>query len=386
MKILINVISARNIGGGFQVVYNFIIKTLEYIREDVEWYYAVSERLDFELSDDFKDKVVAGHYFVFPDQPDFRSTFWRVTKEMRQLENEINPDIVFSPLAPGYFFFKHTEVMRFANAWSTNATTYAWKTLPLQPKIRMWLYNIMQRSLLRRAKYIITQTETVKGGLLRVTNLPDNRIKVVPNVLPAVFLTMNRLHIDSDDKWVNVACIGGQMPHKNFDIIPEVLMALAKTYNLNNIRFHTTIPVTTKLWKRLESRLEELGYEERVVNYGNLDLNQLAELYRRCNVCFLPSVLETFSASTIEAMYFNLQTVATDLPFNKEVLGNACLYYEPLNAQSAAKQMANLLNDKIIQQQFCEEMKIRLQRFVDFQKYFNDTVDYLIAVANGEIK
>lgn len=50
MKILINVINARNIGGGFQVVFNFILKTQEYTRPDVEWYYAVSDRLDGYLS------------------------------------------------------------------------------------------------------------------------------------------------------------------------------------------------------------------------------------------------------------------------------------------------------------------------------------------------
>ena len=46
MKILINVVNARNVGGGLQVVHNFLLGTLKYPCFDVEWYYAVSERLD----------------------------------------------------------------------------------------------------------------------------------------------------------------------------------------------------------------------------------------------------------------------------------------------------------------------------------------------------
>ena len=232
MNILINVINARNIGGGFQVVFNFIIKTQEFVRDDVDWYYAVSERLDSFLSDDFKGKIANDHYFVYPDQPDFKGTYKRVKRELRELEDRINPDVVYSPLSPGYFFFKHKEVMRFANAWSTNATSYAWKTMPFKAKVRTYVYNIMQRALLRKAKYIITQTETVRGGLLRVTGLPADRVKVVPNVLPAVLQDINPMPLEADAHWIDFAAVGGQMPHKNFEIIPDVLVILDKKYHI----------------------------------------------------------------------------------------------------------------------------------------------------------
>ena len=385
MKFLINVVNARNIGGGFQVVFNFLVKTQEFARPDAEWYYAVSERLDSFLADEFKGKIAPDHYFVFPDQPDFKRTYKRVRRELRELEERIHPDVVYSPLAPGYFFFQHKEVMRFANAWSTNATSYAWKTLPFKAKVRMFVYNIMQRSLLRKAQYIITQTETVKAGLLRVTGLPEDRVKVVPNVLPAVLQDIDSAPQESESRWIDFAAVGGQMPHKNFEIIPEVLTILEKKYQLGNVRFHTTLPVESDVWKRIERELRNRGLEEHVVNYGNMRLTELATLYRRCRYCFLPSVLETFSASTIEAMYFDLKTVASDLPFNKEVMQDACLYFEPMNAESAAKQIAGLVADKTLQDELSAKMKDRLKHYVDFKKYYDDTVDFLVRVGKGEL-
>ena len=385
MKILINVVNARNIGGGFQVVFNFILKTQEYTRPDVEWFYAVSERLDSFLSEDFKAKVKKDHYFVFPDQPDFRGTYRRVKRELRELENKINPEVVFSPLSPGYFFFKHKEVMRFANAWSTNATSYAWKTLPFRPKMRTKIYNIMQRALLRKAKYIITQTETVRGGLLRVTGLPENRVLVVPNVLPAVLQDIDPTPLEADAKWIDVAAVGGQMPHKNLEIIPDVLRELTEKYQMTNVRFHTTLPADSAVWWRIENGLKEYGLTECVVNHGNMRLVDLADLYRHCRFCFLPTVLDTFSASTIEAMYFDLKTVASDLPFNKEVMQDACLYFKPMNAESAAEKLSQVTGDKNLQKELSAKMKERLKNYTDFKKYYDNTVDFLIKVGKNTL-
>ena len=382
MKILINVVNARNIGGGFQVVFNFILKTQEYVRPDVEWFYAVSERLDSFLEDDFKSKVAGGHYFVFPDQPDFKGTYRRVRRELRELEERINPGVIYSPLSPGYFFFKHKEVMRFANAWSTNATSYAWKTLPFKQKLRTKVYNMMQRALLRKAKYIITQTETVRGGLLRVTGLPKNRVFVVPNVLPAVLQDIDPTPLEADDKWIDVAAVGGQMPHKNLEIIPEVLYVLKEKYQLTNVRFHTTLPADSGVWWRIDNGLKAYGLTDNVVNHGNMRLADLAVLYRHCRFCFLPTVLETFSASTIEAMYFDLKTVASDLSFNKEVMQDACLYFEPMNAKSAAGKLAQVIGDKELQKMLSCKMRERLKNYTDFRKYYDDTVDFLISVGN----
>ena len=385
MKILINVVNARNIGGGFQVVFNFILKAQEYTRPDVEWYYAVSERLDGYLSDDFKAKVQKDHYFVYPNQPDFKGTYLRVKRELRELEDRINPDVVFSPLSPGYFFFKHKEVMGFANAWSTNATSYAWKTMPLKPKIRTKLHNIMERALLRKAKYIITQTETVRGGLLRVTGLPENRVFVVPNVLPAVLQDIDSTPLEADAKWIDVAAVGGQMPHKNLEIIPEVLRVLKEKYQLSNVRFHTTLPADSDVWGRIENGLNRYGFIENVTNHGNMRLVDLADMYRHCRFCFLPTVLETFSASIIEAMYFDLKTVASNLSFNTEVMQDACLYFEPMNAESAAEKLARIIGDKALQKDLSAKMKERLKSFTDFRKYYDNTVDFLIKVGNNAL-
>ena len=111
----------------------------------------------------------------------------------------------------------------------------------------------------------------------------------------------------------------------------------------------------------------------------------LAEMYRRCTLCFLPTLLEVFSVSTLEAMFFDLKIVATDFAFNTEVLDEAALYYEPMNAKDAADKIAKLIGDKELQATLSEKMKERLSLFDNYDNHFNAIKDFLVKVGNGEV-
>ena len=103
-------------------------------------------------------------------------------------------------------------------------------------------------------------------------------------------------------------------------------------------------------------------------------------MYRRCQLCFLPTLLEVFSASTVEAMYYGLPIVATDFDFNKEVLGDSSLYYEPKNAKDAAILFAKLISDECLQEECKKKMKKQLIKFNDYDAHFNAIKDYLVHI------
>lgn len=381
MRILINTISAKKYSGGaFQISQNFLIKTLEH--SDIDWYYVTSKDLDEAIGDKFR-QLMGTRYFVFPTQPDFRGTYNLVKRELAVLENEINPDVVYSITAPSYFRFKHPEVMRFTNPWVTHPNRYSWSMLPVSQKLKTKLYCLIQKRLMKQADYFITQTETTKHGILRITGLPDTHCKVVNNVLPAAFNNMDNTPI-TDEDWINIASVGNPVPHKNFDIIPDVVAELI-SLGFNNIRFHMTIPFGHPMEKVVMGRLDDLGLGQHIINHGRVTQIELGAIYRRCQFCFLPTLLEVFSASTVEAMYFNLPIVATNFPFNTEVLADAALYYEPQNAKDAARQYARMISDKELQSTMKGRMSRQLLLYGDYDAHFNAIKDYLIQVANKAI-
>lgn len=381
MKILINTISTKkHAGGAFQISQNFLLKTLEHI--DVEWYYFTSQDVDDAIGQKFAN-LKSTRYFVFPTQPDFRGSYKQVKKQVAELEVKIQPDAVYSITAPSYFTFKTCEVMRFTNPWVTHPNKYSWSVLSLKERIFYYLYGLNQKRMMKAAHYFITQTETCAEGILRVTGEPKEHVKVVHNVLPAIFKLVENTPIVEDD-YINIACVGAATTHKNFDIIPDVIREL-DNLGLNKVRIHVTLPSDEPTLKKVTAKLEKYGLGERLVNHGRLAQKDLAEMYRRCQLCFLPTLLEVFSASTVEAMYFNLPIVATDFPFNTEVLADACLYYEPKNAKDAADKFAKLIADKELQATMRERMARQLAIYGDYDAHFNAIKDYLIKVAKKEI-
>lgn len=381
MKILINTISTKkHSGGAFQISQNFMLKSLEH--SDVEWYHITSQDVDDTIGEKFAH-LKGTHYFVFPTQPDLCGTYKQVKKQVAELEAKIQPDVVYSITAPSYFTFKTREVMRFTNPWVTHPNKYSWSTMSFLPKLKQWLYCLNQKRLMKAAYAFVTQTETTKKGIMRITGKPTEKVCVVNNVLPGVFKTMDNTPIVEDD-WINVACVGAPVPHKNMDIIPDVIDELAKI-GIKNVRFHTTIPVDNPMMAKVVDRCAELGYKDRLINHGRVSQKELGEMYRRCQFCFLPTLLEVFSASTVEAMYFNLPIIATDFPFNTEVLADACLYYEPKNAKDAANQLAKMIADKEVQATMRERMARQLAIYGDYDAHFNAIKDYLVKVAKKQI-
>lgn len=382
MKILINTITTKkHAGGAFQISQNFLLKTLDSF--DVEWYYITSEDVDAVIGDKFLN-IRGEKYFVFPTQPDFCKTYKQVKKEIKELEDKIEPDVVYSITAPSYFSFKAPEVMRFTNPWVTHPNKYAWSVLSIKEKIFYYLYGLNQKRLIRRNQYFITQTETCAKGIQRLTGLPIENIKVVNNVLPAIFQSIDNSHINNNGEYVEIACVGAATTHKNFDIIPQLLFEL-KNKGYSNVRIHVTLPEDEPTLYIIKKGLEKYNLSNMLVNHGRLSQKELAILYKKCNLCFLPTLLEVFSASTVEAMYFQLPVVATDFPFNKDVLGDSCLYYEPKNANEAATQFVRIIEDKSLQEELKFKMNLRLVRYSDYDVHFNSILVFLKNVANNSI-
>lgn len=373
MKVLVNTISAKKqAGGAFQVSQNFLLRSLSCT--EIDWYYFVSKDIDDVIGTHFS-QYKNHNYFVFPTQPDFRRSYLRVKKQLSKLEDVLKPDVVYTITAPCYFSFRTPEVMRFTNPWVTHPNKYAWSVLSLREKIFYYLYGKNQMRMIKKAHFFVTQTETCAEGIRRITKEPQNHVKVVKNVLPAVFKTLDNSPI-CDTPFINIACVGAATTHKNFDIIPDVLKELV-AIGYDGIRFHVTLPDDEPTFRVINNKAVKLGVNQMIVNHGRLTQRELGDLYRKSQFCFLPTLLEVFSASTLEAMYYGLPTVVTDFSFNKDVFEDSALYYKPMNAKSAAVQFDKLFRNIQLQEVLKEKMHNRLSLYGNYDAHFNSIVDFL---------
>lgn len=378
MKIVINTISTKRLSGGaFQIAINFIKTSLQYADSDIEWIYWVSSDLDEVIGYEIKLQD-SKNYYVFPTQPDFLGSYRSVKHKLKELERDLRPDLIYTISSPCYFSFKTAEVMRFANAWVTNPNRLAWKSLgSFKSKLRFYFYCILQRYLLKRGKFFVTQSTTVQKGLERITHAGLDNIKVVPNVLPATYRNCSTEKFQHEDV-VNIISVSSTAAHKNLSIIPFVAREL-KNAGLK-FQFHLTLPADSDMWHKIVSESEKLEVTDYIVNHGVYSQSALAELYRSMDICFFPSLLETFSATLLEALYFNLYTVASDMDFNHEVMRDAALYFEPTDYETAACQIIKIIGDDSLKKSLKQRMQQRLSIYGDYNEHFNEIVKFLKTV------
>ena len=377
MKILINAVCAKkNAGGGFQIALNFVRTALKDTDKSVEWYFLISDHIADALNISESSNI-----FIAPAQPDFRNTYWRVRKIIRRIEKELKPDVVYSIIAPSYFIINSKEVMRITNPWVAHPNKYAEKTLTTKGRFRNIIYTYIQKFLIRKCKYFITQADYTADCIACIANVPRNNVHVISNVLPAVYKETDNTPI-TDNQWINITSVAAPFPHKNLDIIPDVLKELKYNFNIENVRFHVTIPDNSPVWRMIKQKLEDYKLIDRVINHGRMSQTELAKLYRSSQMMFLPTLLEVFSASILEAMYFDLKIVASDFPFNSTVIGDAGLYFKPTNAQDAADKIAKIITNDNLKQKLSKRMNERLSDYGNYEEHFEKTKQYLVEVGN----
>ncbi|BCA53558.1 hypothetical protein W02_06980 [Nitrospira sp. KM1] len=133
--------------------------------------------------------------------------------------------------------------------------------------------------------------------------------------------------------------------HKYLEIVPVVAKELRSIQPDLRFEFVMTLPGEGDGIRKVMSKARALGVDDRIVNAGYVPLGQGPDIYRACHMLFLPSVLETFSASYPEAMAMGVPIVTTNLSFARDVCGNAATYFEPMNARDAAGAIIRVLKD-----------------------------------------
>jgi glycosyltransferase involved in cell wall biosynthesis len=135
---------------------------------------------------------------------------------------------------------------------------------------------------------------------------------------------------------MEILCIGANYPHKNLEILPKVRDTLRK-YKFD-FRIHLTI--------RQEDFRSKFHDEKNFINHGEVPLSKLASIYQKGSVLLFPTLLECFSATYLEAAYFYLPILTSDLPFAKTICGNHAEYFDPTDSEEIAKKIFTIYKDK----------------------------------------
>jgi glycosyltransferase involved in cell wall biosynthesis len=151
-----------------------------------------------------------------------------------------------------------------------------------------------------------------------------------------------------------ILCFASPYPQKRLELVPDVAKELIGIDPELPFEFVLTLPHNCRILRRVERRARTRGVQDRINNVGPVPVAEGPDLYKSCDISFMPTVMETFSATYPEAMAMSVPIVTSDLSFAKDVCGDAALYFEPNNVQSAATQLLRVIRDRDLRTRLTE--------------------------------
>lgn len=320
MTILINCSSCK-VGGGVQVCLSFLAE----ISCDKKYKYivvmsdAVNEQLDQRI---FNSNFIFYRYNI---PANVFSIFFPSNKVLDNLVEKYCVDKVFTVFGPSYWRPKVKHICGYAKPHYIYKESPFFQTLGFKEKNILKIKEFLHlKDFSNNTDVLITENADVSSKLGIILG---RSVETVSNYYHQIF--------EETESWSNrelpqfegsyLLTISANYPHKNLNIIPHVVKELINR-GIDKFKFVVTLD---------KGDLgNDLSIDDFIVYLGRVDINQCPSLYNQVDYMFLPTLLECFSASYVEAMFMKKIILTSDLDFARGICGNAAIYFNPLDACS----------------------------------------------------
>jgi ubiquinone/menaquinone biosynthesis C-methylase UbiE len=172
--------------------------------------------------------------------------------------------------------------------------------------------------------------------------------------------------------------------HKNIDILVDAARKLPKYTDKSAKCVITIVPEQHPGARRLLEQLDRGEAAGRIENIGPVPSEMLPGVYRRADALIFPTLLESFSRTYLEAMYFGLPILTSDRDFAHHLCGDAATYFDPLDADSVARAMTRVMKDADLRQGLVENGRRILAQAPTWDGIAARFVDALERTARGD--
>lgn len=234
------------------------------------------------------------------------------------------------------------------------------------PYLHSKYYRTFFPKYIRKANRVATVSEYSKSDIIKLYNIPPDKVDVVYNGANEKFRPLS-----SDEqqkvrhKYSQGApyflFVGTIQPRKN-------ISNLIKAFNEFRTSFSSNIKlllVGSKKYmnKEIEDAYNLSPYRNDIVFTGWLPFDELTRVMASAFALIYPSHFEGFGIPMLEAMYCDVPVIASHSTSMPEVAGNAALYVDPQSVDSIKSAMLKLYNDESLRIQLIDKARIQRAKF-----------------------
>lgn len=238
-------------------------------------------------------------------------------------------------------------VLFLQNAWFVYASLALKGRQTVRERVIHWYGRFCLRRLHAEVALIV-QTEVMKDHLLRLRGISEERVAIIPNSFCSRIIAKSGPppRFEEPREPFTFLYLTRYYPHKNLEILVDAFKRLP-SYTSKSARCIITIssdqhPGARRLLRRIAAqRLDGV-----VDNIGPVPTQKLSEVYQSAEALIMPTLLESYSRTYLEAMHFGLPILTSDRDFASHLCRDAAVYFDPLDADSVARAMARIVEDR----------------------------------------
>lgn len=191
---------------------------------------------------------------------------------------------------------------------------------------------------------MIAQNDVLAACLRRQYRLAA--VRVVPNAVSLDNLAGETRHDFALGAGVKLLCLSRYYSHKNIEIFlplaESIKRASAKMKIITTVDA-TDSPGAAAFLRQVAAR----GLGDVIINLGSVPMARVPSLYHQVDALLLPTLLESFSGTYVEAMFHQLPILTSDLPFAHGVCGSGAYYFDPSDSAEIYAAINVMLNDPV---------------------------------------
>lgn len=194
----------------------------------------------------------------------------------------------------------------------------------------------------RRARLILTPSDSTRSHVLEDLGLPGDRVETIPYAPAESFRPTAERPRSIDAAWPYVLHVGTIEPRKNLLRGLDAFAGVAPT--CPDLRL---VLAGHRGWKCADvyRRAAAADLRERVVLLDYVDEADLPRLYSHAVACFYPSLFEGFGFPVVEAMACGTPVVTSATTSLGEIGAGAAALIDPLDVRAMADALGRVVRD-----------------------------------------
>jgi len=182
------------------------------------------------------------------------------------------------------------------------------------------VYNYIIPKIVVNSLSILTVSETVKKELINTYNLPNNKIHVVFNKISQKLLEASpKQPTKKIEPKQYFLMVGSNNPRKNFQFVEEIF---------SSNQFQEKLVIVGASHSSFNTKKTNNPQSNNVMHLSRVNSKELSWLYQNTKAVINPSFYEGFGIPNIEAMYFKVPLLCSDITVFKEVSGEYSSYFK----------------------------------------------------------